>query len=59
MNFLDLDYSSLENMQESFEKLKKNKNIENIIKRYLLFKKRSVARDLNEYFGVIDKEKKH
>lgn len=28
------------------------------MKKYLLFKKRAISRDLNNYFGIVDKEKK-
>jgi len=53
-----LKYGDLDELRVSFEKLKRNSFIKEIVKKYLLFKKRAISRDLNNYFGIVEKEKK-
>ena len=58
VGFEDLKYGDLEELRVSFEKLKRNPLIKEIVKKYLLFKKRAISRDLSKYFGIVEKEKK-
>ncbi|EAR94123.2 RNB-like protein (macronuclear) [Tetrahymena thermophila SB210] len=55
--FNNLKYDSLLEFQSSIDKLKQAK-ITPIIKTYLIFEKRKIVRQLNEYFAICDNEKK-
>jgi hypothetical protein len=53
-----LKYGDLDELRVSFEKLKRNSLIKEIVKKYLLFKRRAISRDLSNYFDIVEKEKK-
>ncbi|EAR94124.1 RNB-like protein (macronuclear) [Tetrahymena thermophila SB210] len=57
VGFNNLKYDSLLEFQSSIDKLKYAK-ITPIIKTYLLFEKRKIVRQLNQYFAICDDEKK-
>ncbi|KAL4441673.1 hypothetical protein ABPG74_021605 [Tetrahymena malaccensis] len=55
--FKEMKFDSLQEFQKSIDTLK-NAKIIPIIKKYLIFEKRKIVKQLNEYFSICDDEKR-